>query len=343
MKPSPGTRRGGIGGSRWLMVAAVALAVALSSSGVFAQNRDLRSLLDRLERLERDIRTLNLQLSRGAARPATAPPSSPAAAPPSGDSPAFARLEVRLTAMEEELRAVTGREERLAHRLDQINSRLDKLVGDVDFRLGALERALESLPAGPQGAAGGPQASAAPSPPAVARAGSFATKPRTLGTISERDLQGETSARSVARATVPGVARPQPSVLPEGTSAERYRFAFGLLRQARYDKAEQALRAFLQVHGEDPLAVNARYWLGETYYVRGEYALAAEVFLSGFQKDPKSNKAPDTLLKLGMALANLDKKREACAAFDKLQTDFPEASVSIKNTMQRQRRRSECK
>jgi tol-pal system protein YbgF len=131
-------------------------------------------------------------------------------------------------------------------------------------------------------------------------------------------------------------------VLPQGTPKEQYSYAFGLLRQANYDKAEEALQAFLKVNGDDPLAGNARYWLGETYYVRGQYVQAAEVFLKGYRSDPKSPKAPDTLLKLGMSLTNLDKKREACAAFDKLEADFPDASASIKNTVAKERQRGGC-
>ena len=51
------------------LVAVFVLGVALSTS-VGAQNTDdLRVVLDRMERLERDIRTLNLSLSRG--RPVT--------------------------------------------------------------------------------------------------------------------------------------------------------------------------------------------------------------------------------------------------------------------------------
>ena len=59
-----------------------------------------------------------------------------------------------------------------------------------------------------------------------------------------------------------------------------------------------------------------------TYYVRAAYVQAAEVFLEGYRSDPKGTKAPDSLLKLGMSLSGLDKKREACAAFNKLIKDY---------------------
>jgi TolA-binding protein len=82
--------------------------------------------------------------------------------------------------------------------------------------------------------------------------------------------------------------------------------------------------------------------MGETYYVRKDYSSAARVFLEAYQKDQKGTKAPDTLLKLGMSLTNLDKKKEACATFDKLGKDFPDASANIKRTLPRERTRAGC-
>ena len=63
----------------------------------------------------------------------------------------------------------------------------------------------------------------------------------------------------------------------------------------------------------DPLAGNAQYWIGETYYVRGQYKNAADAFLKGYKKYKSSEKAPDTLLRLGMALAELGQKDAACS------------------------------
>ena len=51
-----------------LSVAALVLALTLSltgAPGARAQSTDLQPLLDRMERMQRDIQTLNLQVSRG--------------------------------------------------------------------------------------------------------------------------------------------------------------------------------------------------------------------------------------------------------------------------------------
>jgi tol-pal system protein YbgF len=335
-------------------IAAIFMMVA-GALPAFAQNTDLRSLLDRLDRLERDIRTLNVQLSRGggAALPkggaATITRTTRGAVPgaaPSGH--ALARIEVRFGALEEELRASTGRVEGLGHVLDQVSKRLDKLVADVDFRLSALERAASAVLQGT--AAGPPQLSAAPSPPSVqqvipgADGQGFAKAPQNLGTISQSALGSAPVAGSTGAAQ-PLAAPPaaEPDVLPEGTPDDQYRFAFGLLRQARYDDAEVALRAFLRAHGSDALARNARYWLGETYYVRGDYKQAAVVFYEGYNSAPKGPKAADTLLKLGMSLASIEKKKLACATFDKLAKEFPDVAPNIAKLVTRERQRVGCK
>lgn len=363
------------------LVAVLVLGVALSTS-VGAQNTDdLRVVLDRMERLERDIRTLNLSLSRG--RPVTPPvsgakpvPAVPKAGPRGATAdwegnPGLARMEVRLSALENDLRSATGSMEQFGFQIREIGKRLDKLVSDMDYRLSVLEGRTQGQPGAVSGArtAAPPRLSAAPAPPPVQKiipgqAGGFAIPPTTLGTISQNSQSvvtppatqkrlGQKSAPAAAK-TAPAAqaapAQPAPAptasaatiVLPPGTAKEQYNYAFGLLRQANYDKAELALQEFVKLHPKEALASNARYWLGETFYVRAAYVQAAEVFLEGFQADPKGPKAPDSLLKLGMSLGGLDKKREACAAFDKLLKDFPDAPAGVKNAVTREKQKNGC-
>jgi tol-pal system protein YbgF len=134
-----------------------------------------------------------------------------------------------------------------------------------------------------------------------------------------------------------------PGILPRGTPQEQYRFAFKLLGQAYYDQAEVAWKEFLGKHGDDKLASNAHYWLGKTYYVRKRYKPAARAFYQGLKTNPKGPKASVTLLELGMSLANLDKKNEACTTFEKLKTDFPDASARVLGTLRAEWIRSGCR
>jgi len=300
---------------------------------VFAQSNDLAPLLDRLQRLERDIKTLNIQVAGGGGNGALE--SSQAG------TPAAARIAVRLSELEDELRGTTGKIETVANQIEQIGLRLDKLIVDLDYRLSALEAG--NGQGNPQGnSQGNPQVSAAPSPPGVQKVVPGARQPGVLGTISQSEVPAvpvqDGEQQNVASAPTSGGVESDVSsnalpvakgILPEGTPKERYDFAFSLLRQANYDKAEIALREFLTAHPDDPLAGNARYWLAESFYVRGQYVQAAEAFVAGYQAAATGPKAPDMLLKLGMSMSNLDKKDEACASFGKLLSDFPKAPARI--------------
>ena len=92
----------------------------------------------------------------------------------------------------------------------------------------------------------------------------------------------------------------------------------------------------------DVLAGNAQYWLGETYYAQSDYKNAAIAFAEGYQKYPKSSKAPDNLLKLGMSLGQTGRKADACTAFKQLNAQFPNASGAIKDRTARAQQRYGC-
>ena len=297
---------------------------------------DMAPLLDRMQRLERDLQTLNVQIARGAMAPvAREGGAGPGAAQPLAPASA-ASLQIRLGALEEELRAVTGAFENFSHQVQLLNQRLDKLTGDLDYRLGALERG---------GAPGAPRGQASPLPPAVETAPPPGAREGVLGSVSERELSPQAGAAAPARpALAPGASPAKaPGILPPGPAKDQYAFAFGLLRQANYDQAELALAEFVKTHPDDPLAGNARYWLGEAYYVRGNHLKAAEVFAENYKLDPKGAKAPDTLLKLGMSLAILDKGQQACITYGELRKKFPDAPPAIKTNLERERKRLSCK
>ena len=113
------------------------------------------------------------------------------------------------------------------------------------------------------------------------------------------------------------------------TAKSTYDEAYNLLKQYKYEEAGEALQAFLKEYPDDELAGNAQYWLGETYYARKQYESAAEAFATGFKKYEKSAKAPDNLLKLGLSMQQLGKKKEACTAFKNLKSKFPKASEVV--------------
>ena len=123
---------------------------------------------------------------------------------------------------------------------------------------------------------------------------------------------------------------------------KEYDAAYALLKKAQYAEAETALKTFLTNYPEDKLAGNAQYWLGETYYVRGQFDQAAVTFAQGVQKYKTSTKGADSLLKLGMSMARLNKTKEACTAFKSLGKEFPKASEAVKARAESEMEKISC-
>ena len=344
-------RRGGRTGfaGRWVAAriclaasAAVAVLVGVAATAL-AQNPDSQALNKRIDRLER-LLYLGAAPATGGAPPVAARPG-PGATLEGG--PIAARMDVRISALEEALANLTGPIEETLHRLDRMESRLEKLVADIDFRLRGLEGAvlggaMAGAPPGPSLGAATPLGAA----PATVAATVPPSRPGVLGTLTMSDMQAArlTQAGAVAATPVAAAAPPPPPLvsLPPGPPRMRYDFARSLLKRARYDEAESAFRQFIAAHGDDPLAGNAQYWLAETFYVRGRYEESAKTYLDGYQKFPEGVKAPDNLLKLGVSLARLGDSAEACTAFDKLAESFPDATQPIKQRAQRERTRISC-
>ncbi len=260
-----------------------------------------------------------------------------AQAAPAGDAAinsATARLAVRVTQLEQDIRAATGRVEELSYQLRRLEERVDKFIADVDYRLTESGKAAaataEPRAAVPEGvppvSAGGPRILGQGVPTAGTPAGGGAAVPPSPGTASPTSPP----AQSAAVAASPGSAR------------DDYARAFGLMQKGSYAEAETAFTNFLQQHKDDPLVENARYWLGETFYARADYLRATEAFLDAYEKNKTGAKAPDALLKLGLSLSSLGKAKEACASFRELGRAFPDAASTVKDRARQEQQKLKC-
>ena len=124
--------------------------------------------------------------------------------------------------------------------------------------------------------------------------------------------------------------------------SEIYSYAYDMLVRENFIEAEKSFKAFIGEHPNDPLTSNAYYWLGETYYVQKKFQLAAISFARGFQNFPKGNKAIDQLFKLALTFMNLGKNEDACAAFSKLEAEFPNAPKRISSRAKDYIKRAKC-
>jgi tol-pal system protein YbgF len=300
-----------------------------------AQDPDVQSLLQKVQRLQRELNTLQRHVFRGETPPASAQGAAAGAA--DIGRPQAARLELRLSQFETELRTLTGQVEEQSFRLNQLNQKLDRLVAGLDQR--------QQQPA-PAGVAPQSQTTArAPANPATSRAAANPPvddgTPRVIGQISQSELQAAQAQSGTAVAAAPnpaGAASGAGGTTPEA----KYKHAHNLLNQANYDGAQLALQAFLDEYPDNLLAGNAMYWLGETYYVRKRYDEAAVIFAEGFKNYPDGVKTPDNLLKLGKSLAALGSSEDACGTFTVLLERYAKAAPTILQRARRERQELGC-
>ena len=317
------------------------LAGLLLSEPVSAQGGESRALLETVERLRQDIADLQRYVYRGGALAAPGSTPDSVGAGVGTDERQAAGALLRVTALEGELRDLTGVIEEIRHKVDTAGRRLDKLVEDVDFRLAAVERALaEATSVTGRPETGAPGAAGAG---AVSQVPGSSDRPGVLGTLP---IDQAPVAGSTAEAASPAPERPK-ALLPEGTPKERYDFALGLLRTGLLRsedlvRAERAFEEFLAAHGDHELADNARYWLGESHYFREDYNHAVAVFVEGYKISPTGAKAPDNLLKLGMSLSRLGRRDEACATFQELDEKFPDLTDDVKARGRKEWQQAEC-
>ena len=101
------------------------------------------------------------------------------------------------------------------------------------------------------------------------------------------------------------------------------------------------IKEFLAKYPDHNLAGSAQYKLGETYYAQQDYSDAAQNYLTGYKQFPKSRRAADSLLKLGLSLNKLGQKEQGCAALGSVGSEFPKA-VEANKRAQAEYKRAGC-
>ncbi len=116
---------------------------------------------------------------------------------------------------------------------------------------------------------------------------------------------------------------------PAGQEEEAtYLRAFEHLKNARYDEAIAGFRDMQTRWPQGRFADNAWYWLGESYYVKREFEPALENFQSLLNQFPASPKAPDAMLKIGLAQLELKQDAAAKGTLQKLVADYPNTNAA---------------
>ncbi len=229
-----------------------------------------------------------------------------------------ARLEVRLSQMAEEIRELRGRVEEAQYAARQNAEALERFRGDADYRLQAMEQKLAEAQA--------------------AAAAAEAALPEPTG---ETLVPAEQP--SAPAAYQPEEASPSPTGRDFPNSNAHYSHAFKQLNDKNYAGAAASFDAFVKKYPEDPLTGNAYYWLGESYYARGDYTRAIEGFRKGFEVNPDGQKAADNLLKLAMSLSKVKRVKEACIVLKQVSSNYGENNPRTANKAAAEMSALQCK
>lgn len=283
---------------------------------------------------------------------------------PASAQMATSDLVMRLDALENQVRQLTGQVEQLQYRNQQLEQMLrmsqpqgqdmtaatparpqvqppmqaqaqppaapgrrsDVYDPNLNPNLPGAPRPLGSLPAGQPSAPLGPQIAA--EEPGLQRGMREPGQPLDLSTMGNAQQRAGGQYASVA----PPTASPR----------DQFDLGYGYIQRKDYQLAEDAFRDFIRRFPSDRLTADANFWLGESLFQRQRYRDAAESFLAVSTKYETSAKAPDSLLRLGQSLAAMGERDAACATLGEVERKYPRAPLPVRQGAEREIKRVRC-
>jgi tol-pal system protein YbgF len=125
-----------------------------------------------------------------------------------------------------------------------------------------------------------------------------------------------------------GAPTSEPPAAVSDPATSDYRAALRLLRERRFDDAALALSKFVTDNPDHALLDKAVYWRAEARYAKRDYRQALSEFEAVIARFPRSEKAPDSLFKIGMCLRHLGSESEARGYFRRVQEQYPNSEAA---------------
>jgi tol-pal system protein YbgF len=244
---------------------------------------------------------------------------------------------LKLSEIESQFQELTNKFEEVNFKLDKLSNRLSKIQSDNQLRFRQIEE---------NNVIGSEKKITSSNKKEKSLPGS--SEPQDFGSISyedtkTKDIVQQTQSIDTTSAIVTEIFNSEEKILPEEKPEKQYEFATSFLKVGDYTTAERAFREFVITNPEHELAGNAQYWYAETFRIRQLYTDAASAYLEGYQKYPKSNKAPINLLKLGVSLVQIGEKDQGCLMIVGVKKQYPEAKKSILQKAKYEEKKFECK
>ncbi|MDJ0657319.1 MAG: tol-pal system protein YbgF [Xanthomonadales bacterium] len=296
---------------------AAALAAVVFTAPATAQ-RQRETLSDRVERLER-------QLGSGTG----------AAVDDADARQTLANMMITITELQQEIRELRGLVEEQSFEIEQLRSSQREQYLDLDQRLSSgapVQLGPDGLPVtrpmtpGMGQPAGQPvQAGPVPFDPGP----SPSTQPvREIVSQERPEVRPPIEAQLQTTGLGADPNQDIQPVLDPAAEKDAYDAAFAALKEGRYAESARLFDAFVDRFPGGEYADNAQYWLGESYYVTGNYRIALDSFQQLIARFPQSNKTPDAKLKLGFTYYELKQWDAAENMLNEVLQQFPGTTVS---------------
>jgi tol-pal system protein YbgF len=240
---------------------------------------------------------------------------------------------LKLSELEEQFKTLTNNFEEINFKLDKLSNRITKVQTDNQMRFQDLENSGVSNTSEQKKLPGSGEAQD------LGKALEIGVS--ESNTASAEQIQETQSIESVGTVITETAERTE-KILPDISPEKQYEFALSFIKVGDYETAELALREFVDNNSEHKLAGNAQYWYGETFRVRQLYQDAATAYLNGYQKYPKSPKAPVNLLKLGVMLVQIGEKEQGCSMILGVKDQYPKANQSVIQKAEYEKKKFNC-
>ena len=305
----------------------------------FSQNSysEDQNVLEILEIIQKDLKTLEKAVYSDSGTVS----SNSITELDQNDEDVLTRHLLKLSEIEIQFNELTNKFEEINFKLDKLSNRISKVQADNQLRFQQIEE--------------GKSANIQENKELVSKPKEIENKvlpgssePQDLGSISYKDTEtSETTQQTLSIETtstiVSEVFQAEEKILPNETPEKQYEFATSFLKVGDYNTAERAFNEFVILNPEHNLAGNAQYWYAETFRIRQLYTDAASAYLEGYQKYPKSNKAPINLLKLGVSLVQIGEKDQGCLMITGVKEQYPDANQSVLQKAKYEEKKFECK
>ena len=245
---------------------------------------------------------------------------------------------LKLSEIESQFKELTNKFEEINFKLDKLSNRLSKVQSDNQLRFQQIEENTSYNAEKKKLVKSNKKDKSLPG----------SSEPQDLGSVSYKDTETKDSVQQTqsidtASAIVTEIFNSEEKILPEIKPEKQYEFATSFLKVGDYTTAEKAFREFVITNPKHELAGNAQYWYAETFRIRQLYTDAASAYLEGYQKYPKSNKAPINLLKLGVSLVQIGEKDQGCLMIVGVEKQYPKAKKSVLQKAKYEEKKFECK